>query len=355
MAGGRVSQVRMAGLAVAVPETERSWNEQAAVFGAEAAEKTARLTGVLRRRTAPPEVCASDLCLRATEQLLDSLAWSPESIDAVVFVSQTPDYPLPATACTLQSRLGLPTTTAAFDVNLGCSAYPYGLWIAGRMMGPTGFRRVLLLTGDTISRQAAPTDPATAGLFGDAGSATALEFDPLASDMHVLLGTDGSGGPSLSIEGGGARHPFHGSAAPSGTNGYLSMNGADVFAFTLRVVPSMVSKLLAAAGWLLEEVDHVVMHQANEFLLQHLAKRIKIPAEKLVLAIDGYGNTSCASIPLAMADALADELADRPQRLLLAGFGVGWSWGGVALATSPMPRPTIVTYSANSTELIHQS
>jgi 3-oxoacyl-[acyl-carrier-protein] synthase III len=355
MAVGRLSQVRLAGLTVAVPEGLRDWHEQAAQFGAESAEKTAKLTGVFHRRTAAPEVCASDLCHLAAEQLLDTLGWERDTIDAIVFVSQTPDYPLPATACTLQSRLGLPTSTAAFDVNLGCSGYPYGLWIAGRMIGATGFRRVLLLAGDTISHLTSPDDPATAGLFGDAGTATALEFDPLVGDIHVLLGTDGSGESSLCVQAGGARHPGPGTQAIADPSRYLHMEGADVFAFTLRVVPPLVTQLLESAGWTLDEVDHVVMHQANAFLLQHLARRLKIPAEKLVVALDGYGNTSCASIPLALADALADQLATEPQRLLLIGFGVGWSWGGIALTTGPMPRPQIVVCSSTPRELAAHS
>ncbi|MGI9457460.1 MAG: 3-oxoacyl-ACP synthase III family protein, partial [Aeoliella sp.] len=324
MATAHITGVRIAGVSASVPEQVCSWEDQATVFGRDLAAKISDATGVKHRRVAPPELCASDLCAQAAQRLLDDLGWELDSIDVLIFISQTPDYRLPATACVLQSRLGLSQSCAAFDLSLGCSGYVYGLWVASQMIGPNRCQRVLVLAGDTVSRLTSPDDQSTAGLFGDAGSATALEYDPRAQPMVFQLGTDGEGEDSLRVPAGGARLPI-GSPEES----YLQMDGADVFAFTLKVVPGLVRRTLDSAGWTVDSLDRIVMHQANTFLLNHLSKRLKAPAEKRVLALDGFGNTSCASIPLAMCNSLSSELTTRPQNLLLVGFGVGWSWGAV--------------------------
>ncbi len=339
MATTRIEHVRLAGLAACVPREIASWERQAETFGRETADKIAATTGIRARRVVAEGVCASDLCERAAEQVLDSLDWPRDSIDALVFVSQTPDYQLPATACVLQTKLGLPNTCAAFDLNLGCSGYAYGLTVAASLIGEHRFRRVLLLVGDTSTTAVAASDQATAGLFGDAGTATALEFDPTAKDIYCQLGTDGSGYDQLIIRAGGARQP-----TGERREHQLHMDGAEVFAFTLREVPRLVQQTLTAANWKIEEVDRVVMHQANAFLLGHLSKRLKLTADQNIVAVDGYGNTSCASIPLAICDSLAVDLATKPMRLVLAGFGVGWSWGAVALSTTPLPKPVVVEY-----------
>jgi len=270
----------------------------------------------------------------------------------LIFVSQTPDYVLPATSCVLQSRLGLSKDCAAFDINLGCSGYVYGLWVASQLLmaAPTG--RTLLLVGDTVSKVVAPHDRATVALFGDAGSATALERDPQAEPMTFCMGTDGAGREHIIVRSGGFRErasDIKDRALPNDESAqnseYLSLNGAEVFAFTLREVPAMIERALSLADWSLESTDAVVMHQANSFMLRHLAKRLSLPDDKLVLALGDFGNTSSASIPLAIVHALRSKLNQRPMRLVLAGFGVGMSWATATVTCKSLVLPELIQVS----------
>jgi 3-oxoacyl-[acyl-carrier-protein] synthase-3 len=350
MASIGISAVRIAGIASALPEATKGVADDAVLFGAEEIEKTARMIGVRQRHVAPPEICTSDLCHHATEKLLEELGWDRASIDGLIFVTQSPDYELPASACVLQNRLGLPTGCLAFDVNLGCSGYTYGLWLGAQIVAGRGVKRLLLLAGDICTRRLAPRDKAVIPLFGDAGTATALEFDAEAQPMQFELGTDGSGYQAIIIPASGFRMPrtSETKALVAEADGIerspenIHMNGTDVFNFTIRRVPPLVEKILADTGLTMADHDHVVFHQANAFMLQHLAKRLKIPAEKFVLAMEQVGNTSSASIPLAMTLALREKLTREPARLLLAGFGVGLSWAACSIRTGPMVMPELL-------------
>jgi|AGTN01.1.fsa_nt_gi 3-oxoacyl-[acyl-carrier-protein] synthase III len=344
----KISGVRIAGLACAVPESRHSFLETPDILTDAEAEKLAAAIGVRERRIAPKRLCASDMAVAAAERLIADLAWDPATIDAIVFVTQGPDYLLPATACLMQKRLGLPTTAAAFDVNLGCSGYAYGLWIVSQLLAGSEGKRALLLCGDVSSRLLADDDNSTRPLFGDAAAATALERDDGAAPIHVLVGTDASGARHISIPAGGLRNNFvpviAGGATASETmarDAYLHLNGSEIFAFTLRAVPRLVRDCLDFAGLAMDGIDRFVFHQANKFMLDHLRAKIRIPPEKFVVAMERFGNTSSASIPLAICDALAGSLGT-PQKLLMAGFGVGWSWGAVVADIGPIPRPSIV-------------
>lgn len=355
MASTRIAGVRLAGLASAVPSGIKTVADVAAVFGAEDAHKISESTGVRSRRIAADHLCTSDLCEAAAKELLKQLAWSTDSVEALIFVSQTPDYLLPATSCSLHDRLGLAKSCAALDINLGCSGYVYGLWIAAQMVA-SGLRRVLLLVGDTVSRIVSPQDRSAAPLFGDAGTATALEIDPDSPPWFFELGTDGSGQQHLIIPAGGFRTPRTADTAlrtpREGGNVRsdedLFMDGAEIFAFSLREVPRLIKQVTNSAGWTMETINAVVMHQANQFMLQHLAKRMKLPAEKVVLTLEDFGNTSSASIPLAITHALADKLLTTQLHLVLAGFGVGLSWGAVALTCGPLVAPSLIVVDSRS-------
>ncbi|HLQ46252.1 MAG TPA: 3-oxoacyl-[acyl-carrier-protein] synthase III C-terminal domain-containing protein, partial [Planctomycetaceae bacterium] len=238
----------------------------------------------------------------------------------------------------------------AFDINLGCSAYPYGLWLMSQLISAGQMRRGLLLVGDTLSRKVSPQDSATAYLFGDSGTATAIEFDPAAPEMNFVLGTDGRGASHLIVPAGEYRQPRDALSSQRTTRADgglrsdedLSMNGPEVFAFTLREVPTLAQQTLSAAGWTLDGVDAVVMHQANTFMLTHLAKRLKLPKEKMPLSLREFGNTSCSSIPVTMAACLNDALTASPQKLMLLGFGVGFSWAGAALTCGPLACADVI-------------
>lgn len=330
--------VRLAGVASAVPVSHGAVAAQAGASEAEI-KKIVASTGVESRHIAPVGQTTSDLCERAAERLLAALSWERDSVDLLVFVSQTPDHVLPATACALHGRLGLAKGCMAFDVNLGCSGYVYGLSIVAAHLQAGTCRRALLLVGDTISKIASAADRSVAYLFGDAGTATALERTDSASRWTFVSGTDGTGASHLSVPAGMFRQPSTAETKqPRAREGgnvrsdeQLYMNGAEIFNFTLREVPPMISSLLQAAGWTIDEVDAVVPHQANRFMLDYLAKKMKVPSEKFVVALKHYGNTSSASIPLALCSNLRERLGAGSSKLVLAGFGVGFSWSAVAL------------------------
>jgi 3-oxoacyl-[acyl-carrier-protein] synthase-3 len=340
MSQSTITGLKVTGIAAAVPIATQDISDLSAVFGADESSKIASSVGVTQRHIAPNNQCTSDYCIAAARQLLDQIAWNPSSIDGLIFVTQTPDYVLPATACTIQEKLGLSKECAAFDVNLGCSGFTYGLWLASCLLKGGGLKKVLLLCGDTISRIAAPEDRSVAALFGDAGTAVAIEIDEFSVDpWHFHLGTDGSGEKKLIVPCGGFRNKrTYESAIRSVREGNnirsdedLYMDGPEIFAFTLREVPKLVNNLLDAAQMTLGDIDFVVCHQANKFMLEFLAKRMKIPSEKFVLALENFGNTSSASIPLALVTHLKSQISTGHLRVLLAGFGVGFSWGGVIL------------------------
>jgi 3-oxoacyl-[acyl-carrier-protein] synthase-3 len=249
-------------------------------------------------------------------------------------------------------RLGLSSSCAAFDVTLGCSGHVYGLWLAMSLIAGSGLSRVLLLAGDVASVLSSPTDRAVSLLFGDAGSATAIEKDVTASPCVFSLGTDGSGWKNLIIPSGMqyARYPRDATTCvrrkaednSERSAEDLFMDGSEVFAFTIREVPPLVKRVLNDAGWQLDEVDAFVFHQANKFMISHLAKTMKVPLSKVPLSLQEYGNTSSASIPLTITTRLRDEISSRPLRLLLVGFGVGYSWGACAIHCGPLVAPPVV-------------
>lgn len=330
MAQARIQGIALRGIVSALPASTQDVTDLAQRFGAEQAERIAAATGIHRRHIARPDQCLSDLALPAARELLGGLGWPADSIDLLIVVTQTPDHPLPATACLLQNALGLGRHCAAFDMGLGCSGYIYGLWNAASLLAGMGRGRALLVAGDITSRTLDANDRSTAPLFGDAATVTALEYDPTAGTLVVDLGTDGAGAPYLIKQQGGQRHP---DGPP------LFMDGTQVFAFTLREVPKAITSTLAASGLTMADIDHVVLHQANEMMLKRLGQKIGASADQLVLALQDRGNTSSASIPLAISDALGERLAAQPTYLLLSGFGVGWSWGTAVWQVGALAGP----------------
>lgn len=354
MATIRVANVRLAGIVSAIPEKVLDASELEQKFGTEDTRKIIENIGVKERHVVEGNMCASDLCLSAAEALLRRLDWPRESIDAVVFVSQTPDYVLPATACSLHGRLHLAKHCAAFDINLGCSGFVYGLWLTSQFVSTGQMRRVLLLAGDTISKLVCSEDRSAYPLFGDAGSATAVEFHPGSEEMVFVVGTDGSGAEHLIVPAGAFRQPksdrtgklYQQADGNIRSDEHVRMDGAEIFTFTLREVPPLVKATLQAKGWSIDDVDAFVFHQANAYILNYLARRIKIPADTFVLAMESFGNTSSASIPLALTASSKMKGVQGQQKLLLAGFGVGLSWAAAALVlenSDNLPLLLIVT------------
>jgi 3-oxoacyl-[acyl-carrier-protein] synthase-3 len=327
---------RIAGVVSCLPPRIVDNAQFEAKFGDAVAEVT-KMTGVKARHYAEDGVTTSDLCEVAARKLFEKLGWAPETVDGIIFISQSPDYPLPATSCLLQDRLGLRTSVVAFDVNLGCSAYPYGLWLAMSLIQTGAMKRVLLGIGDINTRAIDPNDRATALLFGDCGTMTALEAsDDGDSSAHFLLGTDGRGADNLIVPASKQRIRKAEGKWEGRNLELLYMDGGEIFNFTLKSVPPLVRETLEVAGVPMEEYDSFLMHQANTFIINHLAKKSKLPKEKVPINMDRYGNTSSATIPLLMTTDVAEQLLSGKRRLGLFGFGVGYSWASASLEVGPL-------------------
>lgn len=300
-------------------------------------EKIAEKTGIDRRHVVAAGECSSDLGVGAAEKLFASGAIAASSIDYLIFCTQSPDYFLPTTACVIQDRLGLATSIGAFDFNLGCSGFVYGLGLAKGLVETGQARNVLLLTAETYSKFIHPGDRSVRTLFGDAGAATLISA--VASESEAIgpfvYGTDGSGAKNLIVSAGGMRRPFSEETAVvcEDEQGNLRaldnlyMNGSEIFTFTLGSVPKAVKALLDKSGKSMEEIDLFIFHQANRFMLDHLRKKCKIPEEKFVLAYQKFGNTVSCTIPIALKEAESTGQLRKGMRVMLVGFGVGYSWG----------------------------
>ncbi|GAB7536248.1 ketoacyl-ACP synthase III [Burkholderia sp. 3C] len=333
----RAGGVRLAGVVSCLPAQEVPNTVFVERFGEAAVRDVVKMIGVESRRRAAEHQTAGDLCRAAGAHLLQGLGWRGEDVDAVLFVSQTPDYRLPGTAFVLQAALGLPAASIALDINLGCSAYPQALWLGMNLIRSGAARRVLLAVGDTISKLVDPEDRATALLFGDAGTVTALEADDTAPDAHFVIGSDGGGVPNLIVPAGGCRPAPADDARLAGRSlAHLYMDGGEIFNFTLKRIPPLVARTLELSGHGVDGHDAFLFHQANLFMLKHLAKKAGLPADRVPLNLNAYGNTSCASIPLLMTTDLREALATREMRLAMFGFGVGYSWASASLVTGPL-------------------
>ena len=325
MSRSSIEGFRIAGVSTCVPPRVADNLDPALGFDPEDVRKVVAMAGVRERRIVDDGVTSADLCFEAAETLLDRLGWASESITGLIFVTQSPDYFLPSTSCVLHQWLGLSDECAAFDVGLGCSGYPYGLYIAATMLRGGGQQRILLLHGETPSRFVDPADHATTLLFGDSGSATAVELHAGGSG-HFCLNTDGLGHAGLIIRGGAFRdrHP----ANPRELS--LQMDGAGIFNFTIKRVPALIQAALELSGTTIDDIDAFVFHQSNRFIMKHLMKKCGLPETRVPMTLEDTGNCGGPSVAVAMTRRLPAE-RDRSQRLMLLGYGVGLSWGAAVV------------------------
>lgn len=298
-------------------------------------DKIAEKVGISERHVVGESETATDLAIVAAEKLFSKGKVCKKDIDFVVFCTQSPDYKLPSSACVIQNRLGLSTKCGAFDFNLGCSGYEYGLAIAKGLIVAGIASKVLLLTGETYTKYLDPRDKGNRTIFGDAASASVVSKEGFAAIGEFSLGTDGSGAEYLIVRSGGAKiadkvndisFDDNGNPLSSDT---LFMNGQEIFAFTLTKVPKMVKDVLTKNNLQKEDIDLFVFHQANKYMLDHLRKKIGIDDKKFFVWMDKVGNTVSSTIPIALCAALEQNLLKG--KVLLAGFGVGLSWGGTVL------------------------
>ena len=304
------------------------------IWSEEEVRKVVDKVGVKERRFVDDKTCASDLCYAAAEKLIADNIIDRSEIDLLVFLSQTPDYRMPATSILLQDRLGLPTSTVAFDITLGCSGFISTLNLVYAMMQNQGFHKALLLDGETRSKVYSRKDRREAFIFGDAGVAALIERDERFGESHFSLNSDGSRGSLIMIPGGGYRNMSsietlkekivdeYGNIRTD-ENGY--MNGADVFNFVIVEVPKDIKRLMEATGEDIQQMDYYVFHQANAFINNHIAKKLKLDKDRIPWTIQKYGNTSSVSVPFTIVSELKDKMQGE-KKLLLSAFGVGMAW-----------------------------
>lgn len=350
MARWEIKNVNIAGVSMAVPEhTVKTADID--LFTREEADVFDQTVGIRSRHIGPDSMCASDMCQAAGERLLEALGWEKESVDALVFESVTGDYRTPPTSCLLQYRMGLSEDCFCVDIPMGCCGCMYALVVAGNLMTAGQIRRALVLVGDTALRMGSMKDKSRVPLFGDGGTALALEYDESAHDIIIDFHTMGSGYEALMTPHGGFRHP----ATPESFayedfgNGivrapiHTMINGMNVFSFAISKPPKSVEQFLT--DYQLDrysDIDYFLIHQANKMIVDRVVKKLKLPQEKCPYNLEEFGNLGGASIPSLMVTRIADRLRKEEATLLGSSFGLGLSWGTMLLKTKPMVIPDLI-------------
>ena len=314
-------------------------------FTKEEADTFDATVGIENRYIASEDVCASDLCLDAAERLLAGLGWEKESIDVLLFASVTGDFKTPPTSAILQDRLGLPASTFVLDVPMGCCGCMYCINVAGNLLSAGTAKRALILVGDTAMRMGNLKDKSRGPLFGESGTALALEYDTAAADIVIDFNTQGSGYQALMTPHGGYRHPvtLDSFVEEDFGNGIVRapkdalINGMDVFSFAFTRPPVSVKKMLELQGLDKDnDVDFFLIHQANKLIVDRLVKKLKLPIDKVPYNLQKFGNLGCASILMLMTSEICNDLVSKPLTLLCSSFGLGLTWGTMILRTQPM-------------------
>lgn len=348
MAYAQINNVRIAGVASCVPKNVVSNLDCAPELRAER-ERLVRNIGIEKRRIADANVCLSDLTQAAAEKLMSDLGWAPDEIDALVVVTQSPDYSYPGNGVLLQHRLGLSQSCLSFDINLGCSGYPYGLFVLSSMMAAGKLKKALLLVGDK-STNPNSEDHGFVVLFSDAGTATALEYDETAPPVHFDLNSDGSGYQAIYCPAGGNRSPIKSEHLVPRPNedGVIRravdivLDGPAILNFSITRIPQAINDLLELADVSKEEIDFFFLHQANRMINETIRKKLRLTPEQTPSTLRDFGNTSSASIPVTMTVRAASELAAGGKKVLMSGFGVGLSWASCIYEMGPTTMSALV-------------
>lgn len=351
MAFTEIPNVIVRGISACVPSFIDE-NRASGLISREEMDKLIASTGVERKRIADADICTSDLCYKAAEQLIKDLSWKKNEIDCLIFVSQTPDYLLPATSCLLQDRLGLSKECFTLDISLGCSGWVYGMSVISLLLSFGGMKKGLLLVGDTTSKIVSPEDKGTWPLFGDAGTVTALEHAIGVSSFKFHLATDGDGYQAIIIPDGRYRNGFTADSLKKHQpeegvclhNLRCRLNGMDVFSFAMSKAPQSVNRLLTNYNIDKAKVDCFVFHQANLFLNETIRKKLNIDKEKVPYSLKDFGNTSSATIPLTLVTERKDELRNAAMNIMACAFGVGLSWGSLFFTCDRIVCSDLIEY-----------
>ncbi len=354
MAFLKIPNVAIKGISACVPPIVEE-NKDIPFYSADEADKVIESTGVERKHIVGNSgITASDLCLRACEKLIEELGWERESIDMICNVTQTSDYTNHPNVFVLHEKLGLKNDCMSLDLYHGCPGWVVGLSSAAALVSLGSIKRALLVDGDNITSVQAPLDRESRPLFGDSGTATALEFDENASPLLFETGTNSKDGIALIHHKGGIREPhtlesyeqwlqiLDGSLSPEGIED--QMDGMSVFSFGITTPPKSMKKLCENYGINMDDIDKLVLHQANLFMVKKIAKKLKFEGERLPSCLRDYGNTTSTSIPLTIVTQCSSDYSTKKQKTLACGFGTGLSWGSVYFETENIACPEIITY-----------
>ena len=299
-------------------------------------------TGIVERRIAPPKETTATMAISAARAALRVANANPARLDLIIVATATPDYPFPATACLVQEALGA-TKAGAFDLSAGCTGFVYGLAVGSQMIISGAYDQVLVIGAETLSRIVNWTDRNTCVLFGDGAGAVLLQASDVPGGvLSAVLGADGSGGDLLMLPAGGSRQPASAETVAQGLH-YIHMNGPEIFRFATRVTARASRQALAEADVNLEDISLLISHQANGRIIQSAAKSLKLPPEKVFVNLDRYGNTSAASVPIALCEAIEQDRVKRDDYLVMVSFGAGLTWAAIVVRWGvplPVPRPS---------------
>lgn len=352
MAYIQIKKVAIRGISGCTPSNVEENKDLPFYSTPEEAAQIISATGIARRHISKPDTTASDLCLKAAEKLIEDLGWEKDSIDLLAFATQTPDYINHPNSFVVHNKLGLPESTICLDFYHGCPAWVVSLSAVMSMMQNGMIKRAILLDGDTISKIQDKLNREERPLFGDAGTATALEFDENASPTYYNIGSLSEDGKALIKENGGYRNPYTLDSLKfelDKQKGLIpqeqvsnKMDSMDVFSFAITKVPKALKKLCTEFEIEIDSIDKLVLHQANKVIIDNIAKRMKVPAEKVPMGLRNYGNTTSASIPMAMITECSEELQKGKVKNLVCGFGTGLAWGAAYFETNSIICPKII-------------
>ncbi len=350
MAFLKIKNVSVVGMSACVPSDILKTED---IYKWEGCQTFIDATGIRQKRSSVIKgVTSSDLCALSARRLMESLGWNSDDVDALVFVSQTPDYVLPSTAPIIQDNLGLGQKCFTLDISLGCSGWVYALSVLSALMQNGTIKKGLLLAGDTPLKLCSEEDKSTYPIFGDAGTATALEYDEKSNGLSFILNSDGGGYEDIIVPDGGRNKVTCDSLElvqigdgiiRSRVN--VEMDGMNVFSFGISKVPKIVKELLKELDIDVDAIDLFGFHQANMRMNEKIRNKLKLPAEKVPYSIGEFGNTSCASIPLTLVTQCREKLRNAIVKHIDCGFGVGLSWGAVYYETDHLVCPELIEYT----------
>lgn len=320
-----------------LPERIVSNEELVSEFPEWSVDKVTAKVGVNNRHIAAENETAGDMAEKAANKLFVEYGVSPKEIDFVLLCTQSPDYHLPTTACILQDRLGIPTTAGALDFNLGCSGAIYGLCLAKGLISSGTARNVLVLTAETYNKYIHPKDKGNRSIFGDGAAACLVSIEGFAEILNFALGTDGRGANNLIVKTGCSRNPLRSNSVQVDEDGkvlsddHLFMDGSEIFNFTLEAVPALVNQLLEKNNLSKDDIDYSIFHQANKFMLNTIRKVCVLPKDKFFIDLNETGNTVSSTVLIGLKQCMDRGVIHDDMTIMLTGFGVGYSWGGVII------------------------